>query len=257
MSGGATVGGGACARQFRSEVRKLTTLRMTPGFGALGVAYVLVDTVALLALAGVDDPPADPATPDGLRAVLASGSGAYLFAVVVGIMAATGEHRHGTAAATHLVQPSRPRVIGAKVAASALAGLVYGVAGALACLLVALPWVAAIDHAPLTAGDVVRAGLGTVVAVALFAALGAGLGALVRSQVVALVAGLVWLVLGEGLLVSLLPEVGRWLPSGGMAALTGSRDDVGPEWAGALVLVAYAVALAVAAALAEARRDLA
>jgi ABC-2 type transport system permease protein len=242
-------------RAVRAEVRKLATLRSTLGFAGLAAAYVLLNTVAVLALQGVEEPPVDLATRDGVRTLLATGAAAYLFATVVGIMSATAEYRHGTITPSLLAQPSRPLLLAAKGVAAALAGVLQGVVGAVVCLGVALPWLALVDHAAVGAGDVARAALGTVAGVALFGVLGAALGALVRSQVVALVAGLVWLVLGEGLLLALVPEVGRWPPSGALAALTGSSPDVLPAWAGALLLAGYALVLRAAAIAVERRRD--
>lgn len=242
-------------RQFRSELRKLTTIRITAGFLGLALAYTLVNAAALLALQGVEGGPAEVTDPQGLRLVVGVASGAYLFSLVIGVMAATGEHRHGTIAATLLAQPRRARVVLAKVAATTTAGLVYGAVCTAACLAVVLPWLAAIDHAPLGATDVAAAALGCTVGVALFATIGTALGALVRNQAVALVAGLVWLIIGEGLLLSLLPEVGRWLPSGALGAVTRTSADVLPGWAGALVLLGYGAAMTAAAVLVDSRRD--
>jgi len=251
----ATSRGDRVRRALRTEARKLLTLRGTAGFGGLAVAFVLMNTVALLALQGVEDPPVDLRVPDDLRTLLATGGEASLFALVMGILSATAEHRHGTIVPTLLAEPRRALVIGARAAATAVAGAVYGLAAAVACLAVALPWLAAVGHAPFGATDVARAAVGTVVGVALVAALGAALGALVRSQVVALVVGLVWLVLAEGLVLALAPEVGRWLPTGALAALTGGAPDVLAPWAGGLLLAGYALALTVVAAAPDGRRD--
>lgn len=76
-----------------------------------------------------------------------------------------------------------------------------------------------------------------------------------RNQAVALVTALVWLIIGEGLLLGLLPEVGRWLPSGALETATGaSSTDVLPVWAGALLL-GYGAAMTLAAVPVDSRRD--
>lgn len=78
-----------------------------------------------------------------------------------------------------------------------------------------------------------------------------------RNQAVALVTALVWLIIGEGLLLGLLPEVGRWLPSGALETATGaSSTDVLPVWAGALLLLlGYGAAMTLAAVPVDSRRD--
>jgi Histidine kinase len=83
--------------------------------------------------------------------------------------------------------------------------------------------------------------LGLTATTALHAVLGVGLGALVRNQVVAVVAGLVWMRV-EGMLPDVLhrPRLGRWLPEGAAAALTGPGDATLPMWAGGLLFAAYA-----------------
>ncbi|MFN8121560.1 MAG: hypothetical protein U0237_03930 [Thermoleophilia bacterium] len=242
---------------LRAEVLKLRSLRITAGLLGIAAGYVLLNVIAILALQGVEGSPADVGTAEGLDLVLGLGSSAYLFSFVIGVMASTGEYRHGTAVATFLAEPRRARVVVAKVVAAGLAGVGYGAACLALALAVSLPWLGLIDHAPLGAGRVAAVAAGTVAAVALFAAIGAALGALVRNQVVALVSGLSWLLVGEGLLLAFLPEVGRWLPSGTLGSLTRTSpaDEVLPPWAAALVLVAYAVALTAAAVAATRRRD--
>lgn len=244
-------------RALRAELLKLRSLRITAGLLGIAAAYVLLNVIAVLALQGVEGSPADVRSGEGLDLVLGLGSSAYLFSFVIGVMASTGEYRHGTAVATFLAEPRRGRVVAAKIAAAGVTGLVYGAACLALGLAVALPWLAVIDHAPLGAGRVAAVGLGTIAAVALFAAIGAALGAMVRSQVVALVSGLAWLLIGEGLLLAFLPEVGRWLPSGALGSLTRTSPpgDVLPPWAAAAVLVAYAAALTAAAVAATTRRD--
>lgn len=244
------------SRALRAELRKLRTLRITLGLLGIALGYVLLNVIAVLALQGAEGSPADVTTREGLDLALGLGSSAYLFSFVIGVLAATGEYRHGTIVATFLAEPRRAIVIAAKVLASVAAGLAYGVVAVALTFAVALPWLGFLDHAPLGASRIVTAGAGTIAAVALFAGLGAALGALVRSQVIALVAGLSWLLIGESLLLAFLPEVGRWLPSGALGAVTATSEDVLPAWGGGLLLVAYTLALAVAAVVVTARRDI-
>jgi hypothetical protein len=81
----------------------------------------------------------------------------------------------------------------------------------------------------------------------LYSILGVGFGALVRNQVAAIVTALLWVLVGEALLVSFLPEVGRWTPGGAAAAMTHldptRGGDLLPPALGAVLFVAYGLAL--------------
>ncbi len=110
------------------------------------------------------------------------------------------------------------------------------------------------------AGDVRKLLLGTIVMSGLWAALGVGLGALVRNQVLAIVGLFAWVFVVEILIFQYLPGVGRYAPGAAGTAMTG--DTVGDSSVhllsaplGAAVLAAYACALAVAGGLALSRRD--
>ena len=95
---------------------------------------------------------------------------------------------------------------------------------------------------------------------ALWAAIGVGLGALVRNQVFAIVGLFAWVFVVEVLAFQYLPEVARFAPGATGTAMTG--DTVGDSSAdllsaptGGAVLVGYAAALVLAGALATSRRD--
>jgi hypothetical protein len=106
--------------------------------------------------------------------------------------------------------------------------------------------------------------LGRVVGVALLAAglcglVGVGVGALVRNQVAALVGTLVWVLVVEGLLMSLLhaPSLGKWLPSAAAkAAITSPGGAQLSRLAGTLLLAGYALALALVGTRLVVRRDI-
>ena len=90
----------------------------------------------------------------------------------------------------------------------------------------------------------------------LFGAVGAPTGSLVRNQVGAIVGWLAWLAVAENVLLQIVPDLGRWLPAAAGRGLL--RDPTGEllgQPAAAVVLAAYAIAIAVAAVAIEARRD--
>jgi ABC-2 type transport system permease protein len=88
---------------------------------------------------------------------------------------------------------------------------------------------------------------------ALYAVIGVALGALIRNQIIAVSALLVWMLAVEWIVVPSYPSVGRWLPLGAASAVMQLEPSIGldgrllPPALGGLVLAAYA---AVAAALA-------
>jgi ABC-type transport system involved in multi-copper enzyme maturation permease subunit len=179
-----------------------------------------------------------------------------LFAAVLGAMSITGEVRHGTIRPTLLVTPQRDRVVASKLMASVLIGAAFGLlAGALA---------AGAGSAALSARGIdIRLGAidylfvvgGAGAAAALWAAIGVGVGAVVRNQVPALVGIVVWLLFIENLLVG---DIGRVLPGAAGKAITGQDPGilVAPA-VGLVLLTIYAAGAAVIGWLTTARRDFA
>ena len=246
-------------RLVHSELLKLRTTRTARVLLTLAAAGTAALVAIVLLLAGR---PGQPALgPDALRLlVLVPAQPLTLAALVLGVLGMAGELRHGTATSTFLVTPKRGRVVAAKLAAAAVTGLAMAAASSAAVLAVGLPWLRAkgIDVAIADAGVAARVA-GLAVAVALYAVLGTGLGALLRNQVAAVVVGLLWWSQGvERVLTGILHQPGleRWLPLGAASALTAPGDGTLPMWAGALVFAAYGLGLALLGSRLVARRDL-
>jgi len=183
-----------------------------------------------------------------------------LFAALLGALSITAEIRHGTIRPTFLVTPRRGRVIAAKVVTSVMIGAGFGlIAGGVAAAVGTAALRARGIEVLLDEGDYALLVLGAAVAAALWAAIGVGVGALVRHQVPALIGICAWLLFVEGLLAGDLVglgDVGRFLP--GAAALAISGQEPGTLLApavGALLLALYAAAAALAGSLATSRRD--
>ena len=98
-----------------------------------------------------------------------------------------------TIAWTLLVTPVRLRVAAGQALACALGGAAISTVTAALTAVVALPWLGAKDAASLSSGEVIGIFAGGILYGALAAAFGAGLGALLRNQVVAVVLVLVFL----------------------------------------------------------------
>ena len=184
-----------------------------------------------------------------------------LFAALLGAMSITAEIRHGTIRSTFLVTPRRGRVVAAKVSVSILLGTGFGLAaGAVAAAAGAAALRARGIDVQLDQNDHVLMIVGSAAAAALWAAIGVGVGALVRNQVPTLIGICAWLLFVEGLLLGDitggLGDIGRLLPGAAAAAISGQDPETLLAPAVGLVLLAsYAAATALAGALATSRRD--
>jgi ABC-2 type transport system permease protein len=242
--------------QLRSELRKMRTTRTN-----LGLLLGLVALVLFGVIMGSVGSEAELSVSENQRELIGNGAFAATFAALIGVMAITSEFRHGTIRATFVFTPDRTRVVAAKTLASAIAGVCFGVLGSGLALAVGVAMIRARGYdVLLDAGDVRRLLLGTVVTSALWAALGVGLGALVRNQVFAIVGLFVWVFVVEILVFQYLPGVGRFAPGAAGTALTGhtagdSSAHLLSAPVGGLVLAAYAAAFVVVGAVVTGRRD--
>jgi ABC-2 type transport system permease protein len=245
--------------QLRSELLKqrstLTNLGLLSAMLGLVLLAVLLHGLALPA-ENVDS------TSEQLTLVVGWGEKlGVLFAGLLGAMSITSEIRHGTIRPTFLVTPQRARVLAAKVLASMFFGAGFGlVATALAVGVGSAALRARGIESPLDEGNYALFLAGATAAAALWAAIGVGLGAVVRNQVPTLIGICAWLLFVEGLLVGdlfgALGDVGRFAPGAAAAAVSGLGPDklVAPA-AGLVLLALYAGAAVVAGSLATARRD--
>jgi ketosteroid isomerase-like protein len=105
----------------RVELLKLRTMRLTYGLLAAGAGVTALFTYLQASNSGGRVP--SIATPAGLRDVTTASGMSLVFAAILGVIVATGEFRHTTATLTYLATPDRRRVLIAKIAAAAVAGL--------------------------------------------------------------------------------------------------------------------------------------
>jgi ABC-type transport system involved in multi-copper enzyme maturation permease subunit len=243
-------------RQLRSELLKLRTTRTFWLLIGITAGLVVLITVLTLALDTQLETTADT------RAVLSTAGASGLMLLILGIVFAAGEYRHGTIAWTLLVTPDRLRVAAGQALACAIAGAAIGAGIAALTAVVALPWLAAKDAPALSGGEAIGLFAGGVLYTALAAALGAGVGALLRNQAAAIVLLLVILFVIDPVVTALVEDYGRYSLSGlGAALIGGTADEAGvnelpPFWLAALLWAGYTTLLVSAAAVLTSRRDI-
>ncbi len=242
---------------IRSELLKLRTTRTF-----LGIVIATLGLIALIVGAAAAAAPYEAQDVPGLDLLSTAGL-AQPFALVLGILAVSTEFRHGTITPTLLATPDRVRLMVAKLTAHGAAGVLLGVVGyGLAALLATLILPLRDIPSELELGDGLEMVGGGIACIALLAAIGVGVGAVVRNQVGAVIGGLAWLFMIEPLLTA-IPTVGPWIEDygigGAISAL--SQDALGggadiSQLAGAALLLGYAVLFSVAGAILLRRRDI-
>jgi ABC-2 type transport system permease protein len=246
-------------RLVTAEIFKLRTTRTFYGIvaGALGLVLVIVVVASATATWNPGNRP--------LGDLLGISGFAQVFALVLGILALTSEFRHGTITPSLLIVPDRVRLTLAKLGASLATGLALGLAatGLTAAIGAAILNARGIDTG-LTGSQVTNMVAGGVVATALYAALGVGVGALVRNQVGAIVGTLVYLFVLENLLQivkALRDPLAKYGFGGVGQGLTGTGETgadhppLGQVSAG-LVLAGYCAIFLIAGITMMKRRDI-
>lgn len=191
---------------------------------------------------------------------------AMVISVVFGIIGLTGEFRHMTITPTFLSVPQRPLVVLAKLVLYFVVGGVVGLFTTVIIAVIAFPILDGKGY-EFSVGDdfIMDIFRGVVLVCALFALLGVGMGALLRNQVFAVVATILYLFVIENLLLiseGVRTSIYPYLP--GYAAKTlifegfdYGFDDIDNLTSGqsGLVLAAWAVGLAVVGSIVTLSRD--
>jgi ABC-2 type transport system permease protein len=245
--------------QLRSELLKQRSTRMTAAL--LGWMFVLIVVIVLLHSFGLSASTLRVAV--NQPKVYGWGTSiAALFAALLGALSITAEIRTGTIRPTLLATPNRTLVVGAKMIAAAAGGAVLGlIAEALVAVIASAAFAIRGIPVAITTGHFTQMITGGAAASALWAALGTGVGAIVRSQAGAVAGLCVWLLLIETVLAGEIPAVGKYTPGASAGALAGMLQSATTlqllaPGAGALLLAAYTALAAGAGALAAEKRDL-
>jgi ABC-2 type transport system permease protein len=255
----------------RSETTKILTTRLWWGLLIGVAAYAGIQAAATAAFAGVESGAGQPGIPglesaETIRSIYAGAAftGAYVFALVLGITGMTGEYRYQTVTPTFLATPRRARVVAGKAVAHLGVGMAYGLVATLVAFVAGgLVIVVRGGSLGLDTPGLWRAVALGIVAVGLWTLVGIGIGTLIRNQVAAVLVGVAVTFLVEplltiGLYALDLDAVGRFLPSSASSAMTSPPSmygDLLSWWAGGLVLSGYALVFALLGVLLSVRRD--
>ena len=240
---------------IRTEWVKLATIR------APWIILSGVPLVAVIGVTGLTLQSAELGAPQMQSLAVAHLGLGAMFSLVFGAFAIAGEYRHRTITDTYLSTPRRSPVLAAKLVVYLVLGGMAGVVGAAAAFgAVAVWW--SVKDVPFDAADADMWStlVGGSVANALYAAIGVGVGALIRNLTASILALLAWLTLVEGIVGQLVgTDLAKWLPftAGRALALDGASGAAElltrPE--GGIVVAGYAVVFALVAMFTTLKRD--
>ena len=236
-----------------AELLKIRSTRTTIGIVLGMVALILLFSL----LSGLLSKAPSLTSTEDQRGLLSVGSLAGVFSALAGIMLVTSEYRFGTIRPTFLFTPKRSRVIAAKLAAGLARRHRLRPGRRRTRLRDRLCVAGRTRHRLRPQRDqTALLLLGTLAGVALWGALGVGIGAVVRNQVGAIIGLLAWGFVVENLLFAFVPSIGRFGPAHASDALIGlTTNHLLPAAAAGATLIAWTIAFALAAFAVTARRD--
>jgi len=253
---------------LKSEWRKAATTKVMWGLVIAAVLFACLQVTLLILLrpSAARDLPSEAllTNPDYITNIIGSAGSSAFFALILGIIGMTAEYRHLTITATFLASPRRSTVLIAKTVIYLLIGAVMGAVTFAISFALANILLAGKEHAPIPTDQSLQILGGVVLGFAIYAILGVAVGALVRVQVAAVIGALAFTLIAEPLLGVFFDWISKWLPGGALRAVLqatsasgrGVPSDLLPVWAGALVLIGYAIAFGVVASATTMRRDI-
>ena len=195
--------------------------------------------------------------PDRLASdVVSIGGTALLFAVLIGVLIATTEYRHGTITLTFLTAPVREKVLAAKTGAAVIASAMLVLPALTLSIGIAQVWVGGRDDYDFGSHQwelVGRLFLGAAVV----AVIGFFIGASLKRQLGGIILVLGWLFFVEQALVGLFPETREYLAGPAIGGILGDGGEDTPSFGrGLAVLTVYMVGLGAVAVTLTRRRDI-
>jgi ABC-2 type transport system permease protein len=233
-------------RLVRAEMLKLRTVRTLLWLTLALIVLVVIPVISVAASSSELRDAADDRSVARIAAI------SVIFALVVGITMIGSEASTGTLTQTLLVVPLRERVLAAKACVAAVVGALLAVIAEALTLVIAVPALGLNVH---NARLVLT---GVVLAAAVGAATGVGVGALFHRQGTAIVVSLLWLLIGENVFAAAFHDNIKYFPGHVFAAaVSGSAANgqlVG-TWAGVGGAAVYAAAFLLVGTTVLARRD--
>jgi ABC-type transport system involved in multi-copper enzyme maturation permease subunit len=198
------------------------------------------------------------ATESTQRSVVQAAGLAAVAAVLVGALLVTTEYNHGTINQSFLAVPARERLLAAKLVAALLVTAALAVVGAFATVVIAAIWYEGRGETLVVDGTTLPPLLGSVGASVLAAAIGLGLGTLLRRQTAATVLVLLWLLIGENI-IGLIAGAARYAPGHVLAAVVVAHRQGTPDalglWPAVIAGLVYGAALCAAGFVVVSRSD--
>lgn len=268
--------------QLGSEVLKVVTTRVWWVLALILFGYVGFTAAIIAGLFGAlgeqlaAEPGAPQLDPDSLPPIVYSIATAvgYVFPLILGTLAVTSDVRYQTLTPAFLAQPRRGVVLAAKFVVQFGFGAVFGIVALLASMGLGAPLLALTGNATgLDQSETWALALRVVLAMALWAIIGVGVGSVLQNQIAAIVVVLAFTQFVEPILrfgTSIwewTAAVGKFLPGAASDALVGSSIftalGMGTTevqtlqwWQGGLVLVGFAVIIGLAGYRTAWRRDI-
>ena len=259
----------------RVELVKMRTVRVTYGLVLTVAALTGLFAVIESSVAGKTSGTyavASLTTAAGQATVTTLTSWSMILAAVLGLIVASGEFRHTSATLTYLATPDRKRVLLAKLLAASFVGAIFGLVAAAVSTGLGLAFTAGHgDPIKLVAATMFGHVAGAMLGAALMAMTGVGLGSLIRSQLVGIIAIFIWALVVESVIGGLFTSVRPFLPYTASTALAGIKlggaafgpahsvkgGSALPFAATAMLLVGVAALISVVATFTTMRRDVA
>jgi ABC-2 type transport system permease protein len=241
-------------RLLAAELLKLWTAPRT----LFGILLAEVAIVLLGVIGALHEAVNDVRLPDTLGRDLVGfpGTVAMLFAVLLGILIATTEYRHGTITLTFLAAPVRERVLAAKTGAALVVSALFLLVALLLSLGIAQIWVG--GRADYHFGSYEYRLIGRVfLDAAIVAVMGVFIGASLKRQLAGVILVLGWLFFIEQALAGLFPGTTDYLAGPSIFGIIGDGGGDLPSFRHGLAVIAvYAVGLGVVALALTRRRDI-
>ena len=253
---------------IKSELRKVVYVRANWGILLASVVISIISVVItpFIFAAGNVGGGLTLDSPQAIDAVYANAISGYIFVIILGIMLMAGEYRHGTAVATFLARPKREVVLAAKLGIAAIVGAIFMLISVWTSILAGIIVLSSFDNAAApSSGTFLNLTLAGLVTGAILAVIGVAIGALLKSQMLAIVFSLVYLFVIDPLLLVLWVDIAKYLPGGLITAMTAIDIDA-PEFGintanfldpiqATLLLLGYGAVFALMSLVTSMRRD--